>query len=112
LAVGEDPQDGKKIGAALHLVEDHEAAKPREGLHRLGQRGEVGGILEIQKQRAPSLGGKLARQRGLAALARSEQGDHRVPRQRGLEGRQGFRALGGGFQDPRIFELMDRKYED
>jgi hypothetical protein len=112
LAVGEHPQDGKQIGPALHLVEHHEPAEISQGLHGLGENREVGGILQVEKQGAASLGGELAGEGGLAALARTEQRDDRVARQGGSDGRSDVGAWDGRFHVPRIFEVPPRKCKE
>ena len=104
-AVGQHAQDGKQVRPALHLVEHDEAAKFRERLHRLGEGGDVGGILQIEVSGRAAAAGEGAGQGGLAALARAEERRHGVGGERAAQRRGGGIARNIGFHVPRIFEV-------
>jgi hypothetical protein len=84
-SIHQDPQALKDLRSSLHLIKNHQAAQRREHHHWLVQGRRIIGVLQIEKSR-PSVTGYLPGQRGLAALARSEQNHSGVARKTALHG--------------------------
>lgn len=74
-SVGQDPQEGEQLRAALHFVDHHQALQGDEGRHGLVQPGQAERVFEVEIARCIR-GDKLPRQGGLAALARPQQRHH------------------------------------
>ena len=71
------PQDREQLGPALHLVDDDRAGKvPQRGV-RLIEAREAYRILQVEVAGRPG-GNELPGERGLAALARPDDGDDRA----------------------------------
>src|SRR5579884_727340 len=84
LLVGQDPQHGEQVLAALSLVDDHRAAQARKAERWLPHPGQVPRVLQVEEIR----GGRLddyAGQGGLTGLERSGQQDDRHAPERGPE---------------------------
>lgn len=79
LAIGQDAQHGKEVGAALNLIDDDNPPERLECKEGFGQTGLVGGILQIEEM------GRLLQplavgvgQGGLAHLASPDNTYHAV----------------------------------
>lgn len=77
-AIQQHPQGFKQGGLALDLVNDHEPGQRSQGLLRLSEFFPVDGVLQIEEGDHRTAGGKFARQRGFAALARTRKRHRRM----------------------------------
>ena len=84
LAVGQHPEEGKQIRPPLDLVNDHEALERAQCGIRLTEPGQGGGIFQVEIIRRVRRD-ELTGQRGFAALARPQQGDHPAAAQGGAD---------------------------
>ena len=101
--IGQYPQHRKQIGPVLHLVDDDDAGEVLERGQPLIQPGQTDRIFEVEVVGRVD-GNQLAGQRGLAALARPDDGDDGGTAERLLD--HGLRRAGNqrtrhGFHDNR-----------
>jgi len=89
-AVDEHAQEREQLRGTLDLVDDDQPAQPLQGQLGLGQGREVGRVFQVEAgdRGVGQAVGVHACQRGLAALPRAEQRDHRRNREAGLDLRQ------------------------
>jgi len=72
--IHEHAEHREKIGSPLHFIQDDKPLQLAKNKFRILERCIIGRILEIEYRRSSFLGNS-ARNSGLAALARSKQGD-------------------------------------
>ena len=97
LAIGENAKEGKKIRAALDLVNHHEALEGTQGRVGFAQPAKTRGVLEVEVVDRGH-GHELSGECRLSALPRAEQGDDATPPQGGPDPGKVFRALNHGNQ--------------
>ena len=110
LLVDQHPQQREQFGAALDLVDDDQALQQFQSELRVGQPVEVVGVFEVEVVHRPlgARGDEVARQRGLAALARPEDADHRVAPEQRSDALEEDGPLHCGFKiEIRSFNFLD-----